>query len=394
MKIQSLANPILTAPPNSSCSFLTWILCFSIVFISACGGPTSFQSLQKKSSEQPQPKVLDPIKFPNGALCDDGNKLLQTLASNNLKNTAWGMGKEVMTSLPVGSKQSEFHLFLDDHDQLVGIISIIRDGLELGPYQEIRQWLTRTKKTEFIVKSSSDTSVEGIRNASYHLERGEKYLRSVVVLSQPSGPVLYIDSRVLPGFAGILAANSKRFLQRIEGVRESTLMAEQEDFLALQQFAGAEIARVGLCDVPNPSRAVEGYKNALKIGFQSALYEAESHHRTGLAYRDQEKFPEAISSMQKSLEIRPAIAEVHHHMGTVYERMHDTKHAIESYVTAVRLRPNYLIARFHLAVSYFEVDSKRSIREFETYIALAENKPREKNRLQKAKDHLTRLKQN
>gem|GEM_PF-1401798 len=392
--MRSLGIPSLSALPNSFFSFLPWVLFTAMVFLSACGGTGTFQNLTQKAGEQPQAEVSDPIKFSTGVLCDDGDQILTSLDSNSLKDTPWGSGREIVTSLPVGSKQGEFHLFLDDRDQLVGVIAIVRDGLELGPYPGIRRWLTRTKKTGFIVESDIDASVEGIRHASYHLERGKKDLHSVVALSRAGAPVLYIDSRVLPGFAGILAANSKGFLQRIEGVGTSTLMAEQKDFLSIQQFASAEIARVGLCDDPNLDRAVEGYQNALNIGFQNVLYEAEAHHRTGLAYRDQEKFPQAIAAMQKSLEVRPAIAEVHHHLGTVYERMPDAERAIEAYLTAVRLRPNYLVARFHLAAAYVEVDPKRSIREFETYVALAEDRQREQDRLQRAKEHLLRLKQN
>jgi predicted Zn-dependent protease len=74
--------------------------------------------------------------------------------------------------------------------------------------------------------------------------------------------------------------------------------------------------------------------------------------------------------------------------------MPDAERAIEAYLTAVRLRPNYLVARFHLAAAYVEVDPKRSIREFETYVALAEDRQREQDRLQRAKEHLLRLKQN
>ena len=333
------------------------------------------------------------IKFSNGALCDNGDQILTSLEHNDLKDMPWGAGREIVTSRQVGSKRGELHLFFGDDDLLVGIIVVIRDGLDLGPYFGIRRWLARTKKIGFIVESDVDASVEGIRHASYHLERGKKDLHSVVALARAGAPVLYIDSRVLPGFASILAANSKQFLQRIECVGTSTLMVEQEDFLALQQFAGAEIARVGLCDDPNPHRAVEGYHRALTIGFQDTLYEAEAYHRTGLAYRDQEMFPQAIAAMQKSLEVRPAIAEVHHHLGTVYERMSDAERAIEAYLTAVRFRPNYLVARFHLAAAYVEVDPKRSIREFETYVALAEDKKREQDRLQRAREHLIRLKQ-
>ena len=362
-------------------------------FLSACGGAATFEHLTHKAVELPPSEVADPIEFSNGVLCDDGDQVLTSLERNDLKETPWGTGREVVTLLQVGSKQGEFHLFFDDRNLLVGIVVVIRDGLDLGPYPGISQWLARTKKTGFIVESDVDASVEGIRHASYHLERGKKDLQSVVALSRAGTPVLYIDSRVLPGFAAILAANSKRFLQRIEGVGASTLLTEQEDFLALQQFAGAEIARVGLCDDPNPHRAVEGYQNALNIGFQDTLYEAEAHHRIGLAYRDQERFPQAIAAMQKSLEVRPAIAEVHHHLGTVYERMSDADRAIEAYLTAVRLRPNYLVARFHLAAAYVEVDPKRSIREFETYVALAEDRKREQDRLQRAREHLIRLKQ-
>jgi len=344
--------------------------------------------------EQPQIEIHDPIAFSKGSLCDDGNQIISSLDGNTLKDTPWGTGQEIEASLPIGSTQATFHLFLDESNILVGIIAIIRDGLELAPYPEILGWLTRTKKIGFIVESDVDASVEGIRHASYHLERSKKALHSVVVLSRSGTPVLYVDSRVLPGFAGILAANSHRFLQGIQGVDASSILDEQEDFLARQQFAGAEIARVGLCAEPNPDRAVEGYRNALDIGFENVLFQAEAQHRIGLAYRDQEKFPQALQAMQKSLEIRPAIAEVHHHLGTVYERMRDHEGAIKAYLTAVRLRPNYLVARFHLATSYIDVDPKRAIREFETYVALAEDIKREQNRLQRAKEHLIRIKLN
>ena len=364
--------------------------------LAACGGNATIPDFARNTAKPPRTEISDPIKLATGVLCDDGERIVKTLDSGGVSVSPWGKGREVVTSLPVGHTQGKFHLFLDDRDLLVGIIVIIRDGLELGPYPGIRQWLTRTKKTDFIVESNVDASVEGIRNASYHLERGKKYLHSVVALSRDGAPVLYIDSRVLPGFASILAANSKRFLRHIHGVGVSTPLVETEqgDFLALQHFAGAEIARVGVCDDPNPDRAVEGYRRALDIGFQNVLYEAEAHHRAGLSYRDQEKFAQAVAAMQKSLKLRPAIAEVYHHLGTVYERMRDSERAIKAYSTAVRLRPNYLVARFHLAAAYVEVDLKRSIREFETYVALAEDRKREQGRLQRAKEHLIRLKQN
>ena len=381
---------------RSNVSALRWFLVSTALAVqAACGGasavqnstPETFSGLAPVEATDP-----DPIEFTHGALCDDGEHILKALDSSNATVTAWGAGREIVTSLPVASEQGEFHLFLDDRDVLVGIITILRSGLALEPYPKIRKWLARTKKTGFIVESNIHASAEGIRHASYHLERREKSLHSVVTLSRFGTPFVYVDSRVLPGFGSILAANSKRFLHRIEGVGANALLTEREDFLALQQFASAEVARVGLCDDPNPRRAVERYRDSLEIGFHSEVYEAEAHHRAGLAYRDQEKFAQAIAAMQQSLRLRPAIAEVYHHLGTVYERMRDADRAIEAYSTSVRLRPNYLIARFHLAAAYADVDPKRSIREFETYVALAEDKKREQDRLQRAKEYLIRLK--
>ncbi len=365
------------------------------VFLFGCSGTAVVDELTQKSSQTTQAEVSDPIKLSSGSLCDDAQSVLKTLNQQERASViSWGKGQEFVISRPVGPTQGEFHLFLNDHGILVGIVTVIPDGLELGSYPGIRQWLTRTKKAGFIVESNVNASSEGIRSASYHLERTRKHLHGVVALSRTRELVLYVDSRVLPGFVGILAANSERFLQLITDVRSAreTSGMEQDDFLSLQHFAGAEIDRVGLCGDPNLSRAVEGYRNALDIGFLNTVYEAEAYHRIGLSYRDQKNFPNAIEAMEKSLDLRPAIAEVHNHLGTVYQRMHNSEQAITEYSIAVRLKPNYLAARFHLAQAYVEVDRKRSIREFETYIALAEDVKGEQNRLQQAKEHLAKLK--
>ncbi len=354
---------------------------------------SSFAPTTDQAAKPSKPAVIDPIKLQIGKLCDLENAVRIAFEPHDIQTSAWGNGKELVSTLPVGSGEGEYHLFLDDRGTLVGIVTIIRDGLDLRPYSVIQQWLTRTKKTDFIVESAVDPSAQGIRHASYHVHREREKVHGVVVLSRDGASLLYIDSRVLPGFSSILAANSARFLKRIDRIHAASLSAEKQNLVAFQHFAAAEVSRVGFCSAPDPARAVKGYDAALKLGFDDLLYQAEAHHRTGLAYRDQEMFSEAISALQRSLEIRPSIAEVHHHLGTVYERMNDAEHAIEGYLTAVRLRPNFLVARYHLAAVYANVNPKKSIREFETYVVLAEDNKGEQDRLQRAKEYLLKLKQ-
>src|SRR5207247_9467734 len=75
--------------------------------------------------------------------------------------------------------------------------------------------------------------------------------------------------------------------------------------------------------------AVEAYQRAIAIGLSEPLYQAEAHHRLGLAYRDKGLLPQAAAAIETSLKIRPSIPEVVHHLGKVFALLADRARAAE-----------------------------------------------------------------
>jgi Flp pilus assembly protein TadD len=119
---------------------------------------------------------------------------------------------------------------------------------------------------------------------------------------------------------------------------------------------------------------------------------AESHHRLGLALRERGQIIDAQVQLEKALEIRPNVPEVINNLGSVLAQQKKMVLAIQLFEQAIVLRPNYARARFNLAESLEKVNVRRSIEEYETYLALVEGIPEEERRLLLVEERLKRLK--
>src|SRR2546428_584815 len=194
---------------------------------------------------------------------------------------------------------------------------------------------------------------------------------------------LFFDDRgLLIGYIGIL----------YEGLG----LAAQRDYttwLAKQHVAKGETAHFGLWGQKENDAAIEAYLRAIEIGLSEPLYQAEAHHRLGLAYRDKGALSQAAAEMETSLKIRPSIPEVVNHLGKVYSLMGDKTRAAEAFHTAIGLRPNYADAHFNLAEAIEDTQPRRrALTAYDNFLAYVENSPEEKERIEKAEKRIEALK--
>ncbi|MFM7840431.1 MAG: tetratricopeptide repeat protein, partial [Nitrospira sp.] len=98
------------------------------------------------------------------------------------------------------------------------------------------------------------------------------------------------------------------------------------------------------------------------------------------------------AAIEKALAIRPNTAEFLNSLGTVYAKLSDRTRAVAMFERAVTLRPNYVVARFNLAEAYEQVNPRRAIAEYETYLALVEDIAEEKGRAALAQQRVELLK--
>ena len=96
--------------------------------------------------------------------------------------------------------------------------------------------------------------------------------------------------------------------------------------------------------------------------------------------------------MEKALEIRPNVPEVLNNLGTVLAQQKKGPQAVQLFEQAIVLRPNYARARFNLAGALEEVNVRRAIEEYETYLVLVEGISEEERRILIVEERHKRLK--
>ena len=96
--------------------------------------------------------------------------------------------------------------------------------------------------------------------------------------------------------------------------------------------------------------------------------------------------------MERALEIRPNVPEVINNLGSVLVQQKKQAKAVQLFEQAIVLRPNYARARFNLARALEEVNARRAIEEYETYLVLVEGISEEEQRVSLAEVRLKRLK--
>jgi tetratricopeptide (TPR) repeat protein len=116
---------------------------------------------------------------------------------------------------------------------------------------------------------------------------------------------------------------------------------------------------------------------------------ANMHAETSQAYLDAGMTIEAISELEKAVQLCPSFADLRTRLGILYRDAGDHKHAREQFEAAKKANPNYLQARNMLGVLHLSSgDTARAIAEFEavlavdetnksaqTYLRIAQNQP-------------------
>ena len=350
--------------------------------------------------ESPAQAALGPRITPVSAwsLCDRRETVLLNEAGRRTDRALWGLGEEITVYRQTAGRESEYHLFFDDRGLLVGYIGILYEGLDLATQPDYAAWVAKQIPTEFLLPSRVSGKSPGHRSGRLYGDQGERVSARAIVIPQKERPMLFVDSNVLTSYAPLLSPYRPEYLRRVLPPAESAPRpalgpadSESRDFISRQHFSKGEVAHFGLCGEKVVDAAIEAYQRAIEIGLSEPLYQAEAHHRLGLAYRDKGLLPQAAAAIETSLKIRPAIPEVVNHLGKVHALMGDKTRAAEAFQTAIGLKPNYANAHFNLAETIEDTQPRRALTAYENYLAYTGETPGEEERIEKAKKRIEAL---
>jgi tetratricopeptide (TPR) repeat protein len=319
-------------------------------------------------------------------------------AGRRTERVPWGLGEEITAYRLTGGRESEYRLFFDDRGLLVGYIGILYEGLDLTGQPDYAAWAAKQIPMEFLLPSEAPGKNPGLRSGRLYGDQGERVSARAIVIPQKERQMLFVESNVLTSYAPLLSPYRPEYLRRILPPAEAAprpvygpVDSESRDYIARQHFSKGEVAYFGLCGEKAVDVAVEAYRRAIEIGLSEPLYQAEAHHRLGLAYRDKGLLPQAVAAIEASLKIRPAIPEVVNHLGKVYALMGDKPRAVEAFQTAIGLKPNYADAHFNLAEAIEDMQPRRALTAYENYLAYVGKTPGEKARIEKAEKRIEAL---
>jgi tetratricopeptide (TPR) repeat protein len=319
-------------------------------------------------------------------------------AGRQTERAPWGLGEEITAYRRTADRESEYHLFFDDRGLLVGYIGILYKGLDLAGQPDYAAWVAKQIPTEFLLPSGASGKNPGLRSGRLYGDQGERVSARAIVIPQKERQMLFVESNVLTSYAPLLSPYRPEYLRRILPPAEATPRpaygpadSESRDFIGRQHFSKGEVAHFGLCGENAVDVAIEAYQRAIETGLSEPLYQAEAHHRLGLAYRDKGLLTQAAAAIETSLKIRPAIPEVVNHLGKVYALMGAKTRAAEAFQTAIGLKPNYANAHFNLAETVEDTQPRRALTAYENYLAYVQETPGEKARIEKAEKRIEAL---
>jgi len=368
-----------------------WSLLVAALFVSACETPPP--------SKLP-PSASDLVLLKSAKLCDRKPAVLGRQAGVSVRREVWGTGEEIRIPADRSATGAEESVFFDQDDQAVGLLFIFPGGVNLKPYPVLRETLGRLKPSiEFYLNIAQVSTRENLDPSTLY-ETGDATSTVRYLVLNGDLPTLLAASFAIDPYAKLMSPYRAEFLSRIErgdkargGVKPSGKgSTDREAFAALQQFARGETAHFGSCGAKDDTRAADAYGKAIAVGFSDKVWQAEAYHKLGLALERSGKLEPAKQAILKALAIRPNTAEFLNSLGSVYAKLGDHEQAVATFERAVALRPNYTVARFNLAEAYEQVNVKRAIAEYETYLALVEGIEEEQSRVAKAQERVQYLK--
>jgi len=347
------------------------------------------------------PSATDLMLLKSAKLCDAKKTVLERQAGVRLRREIWGTGEEIRIPSDRSPTGSEEALFFDQEDQLVGLLFVFPAPVDLTPYPVLRETLGKLKPTLEFYLNIGQVSVKDSLDPSALYDTGDATTTVRYLVLTGSPPMLLASSFTVDPYAKLMSPYRAEFLARIERSHAKVAPSaktsgkgstDREPFAALQQFARGEAAHFGSCGAKDHLRAADAYGKAITVGFSDKLWLAEAHHKLGLAQLASGKPEPARAAIEKALAIRPNTAEFLNSLGTVYAKLSDRTRAVAMFERAVTLRPNYVVARFNLAEAYEQVNPRRAIAEYETYLALVEGIAEEKGRAALAQQRVELLK--
>ena len=343
------------------------------------------------------PTASDLVLLGSTKLCDDKTLILNTWKGTTFTKESWGAGERFQRLSQSSQPDHDRFYFFDEEGILVGAIFRFIAGLNLKPYPVLRQTLSELRPSSAFYLDPSQLLLNTKAKSVVLYQTGDKTSTTDYLLLDDDPPKLLIASMAIDPYEQLVSSYQKTYLPGI--VRSSPIDKEKEQtlnqdhtFLALQQFARGEAGLFSSCGHRNLDVAIDAYRRALKYGFDDKVRLAESHHRLGLALRDNGQVQEAQQQLEKALDIRPNVPEVINNLGSVLAQQKKQAQAVELFEKAIVLRPNYALARFNLAEALEKVNIRRAIEEYETYLALAEGIPEEEPRMFLVEERLKRLK--
>ena len=352
------------------------------LLLSSCGTPVQRPNLPPSETD------LTLLKSPT--LCISKPNFLKTYPASTLKPQNWGAGQELVLTADRSASHGDESYFFDEDGFLVGTVFTFPSGLDLNPYPVLRRTLTMLKPTlEFYLNVAKLSSKTSMSSSALYETGDEKTTTQYLVLGPREQPVLLQASMTIDPYVRLFSPYRREFLDRLRypsgqksGQQQDSQGSEdKEPFLSLQQFARGQTAQLSYCGVQNYDIAAIAYQKAIASGFANKVWQAEAHHKLGLAWEGKGEYEKAKAEMLQSLTIRPNTPEILNNLGTVYAKLGDKANALASFEKAVTLRPNYAIARYNLAEAYEPTNPKRALSEYETYLALVEGIPDEAGRI-------------
>ena len=96
--------------------------------------------------------------------------------------------------------------------------------------------------------------------------------------------------------------------------------------------------------------AIDLIRRAIQIFPNQPIY----HNNLGNAYRDSDRYEDAILCYQKALQLKPDIVEIHINMGIAYHQLADLDRAVSAYQKAIALKPDSPEAYYNLGNTFKE----------------------------------------
>jgi tetratricopeptide (TPR) repeat protein len=347
------------------------------------------------------PSESDLVLLKPATLCTSKSGFLKIHPASTLKSQDWGAGQELM--LPAGRSPShgDESYFFDEDGLLVGTVFTFPSGLDLTPYSVLRRTLTQLKPTlEFYLSVANLSSKANMDSSALYETGDEKTTTQYLIIGPREQPILLQASMTIDPYVRLFSPYRREFLERLRHPKgqkpgqpiENQGSEDKEPFISLQQFARGQTAQLSYCGTQNYDTAAIAYQKAIASGFTNKVWLAEAHHKLGLAWEGKGEHEKAKAEMLQSLTIRPNTPEILNNLGTVYRELGDKVNALASFEKAVTLRPNYAIARYNLAEAYEPTNPKRSLSEYETYLALAQGIPDEASRIALVQQRIKTLK--